>query len=91
MRISQRKNYFSAFNISTNHPFFRDKEDVIISFDEYGVCFSVPSIDDDDRVKIYKSGLKSFQMGLYSVDIREGLLVFNEEDSTIDRCFFDYI
>jgi len=90
MRISQRKNYFSAFNISTNHPFFRDKEEVIISFDEYGVCFSVPSIDDEDTVKIYKSGLKSFQMGLYSVDIREGVLTFDESESDEDFAYFNY-
>jgi len=91
MRISQRKNYFSAFNISTNHPFFRDKEEVIISFDEYGLAFSIPSIDDDDRIKIYKSGFSGYQMSLYGHELKEGLLVFNEEESTIDRIYFDYV
>ena len=90
MRISQRKNYFSAFNISTNNPFFKDKTEVIISFDEYGLCFSVPSIDDEDTVKVYKSGKSGYQMSLYSVELKEGILTHDQEESTEDFIFFNY-
>ena len=90
MRISQRKHYHLAFTISTNNPFFKDKEEVVISQDQFGLCFSVPSIDDDNGVKIYKSGKSGYQMSLYSVELREGILTHDKEESNEDFIFFNY-
>ena len=92
MHIKQKKHYFSAFTISTNHKWFKGKEEVIVSYDEYGLSFEIAGIDEyDDAVKIYKSGFSGYQMSLYGHELKEGLLVFNEEESTIDRIYFDYI
>ena len=92
MRISQKKLYHLAFGISTNNKWFKDKEEVIVSYDEYGLSFEIAGIDEyDDAVKIYKSGFSGYQMSLYGHELKEGLLVFNEEESDEDRCFFDYV
>ena len=92
MRISQKKLYHLAFGISTNNAWFKDKENVTVSFDDYGLSFEIAGIDEyDDAVKIYKSGFSGYQMSLYGHELKEGLLVFNEEESTIDRIYFDYI
>ena len=89
LTITQRKESDSGFNMFTSNPFFKNKKEVVISFDEWGVYFRTPSIDDDKTINIHKNGLKSYQISIYNIDVKSGVLLYSQEESNEDEvCFF---
>lgn len=50
LTITQRKESTLGFNMYSSNPFFKNKKEVVISFDEWGVYFRTPSIDDENTI-----------------------------------------
>ena len=89
LTITQRKESALGFNMYSSNPFFKNKKEVVISFDEWGVYFRTTSIDDENTINIHKNGLKSYQVSIYNIDLKAGVLIYDQEESNEDEvCFF---
>ena len=92
LKITPLKHYNNCFGLYTSHPFFIGKEEVVFTHDEYGLSFRSVGIDDVDTVSVYTNEYNCHRMNLQYVDLHQyGVLTFNEEDSTEDEIYFDYL
>ena len=90
LKITPRKNYHQSFNLFTNHPFFRLHKELVFNHDEWGVSFSVPSIDDTDTINVYENGLSCSSLNVFGKDIQHGILLFDDDYSDDDTVWFTY-
>jgi len=90
IRIGSRKNYPSSYSIWTSNYFFKDNKEVVFDFDDWGVSFRIASIADTKTRNVYNNKDKSFIINVYDVNLTEGILILDEEESTEDQIFFNY-
>tara|TARA_R110002012_G_scaffold241693_2_gene415979 strand:+ start:3224 stop:3514 length:291 start_codon:yes stop_codon:yes gene_type:complete len=92
LTISPLRNYNNCFGIYTCNPWFKNKEEVVFSHDQYGVSFRVVGIDDVETLSVYSNDNGCYRLNLQYVDLHQyGRLVFDYEDSTEDQIYFDYL
>lgn len=90
IRIGSRKNYPNSFNIWTANDFFAENKEVVFEHDEWGVSFRIASIADTQTRKVYNNNDKSYVINVFEVNLIEGVLTLDEEESTEDQIFFNY-
>jgi hypothetical protein len=91
IRIARRKNYPNSYNIWTSHDFFKHNKEVIFEFDEWGVSFRAASISDETGHRtIYPNSKQGYSLGVFDVDIKEGVFYIDEEESNEDKIYFNY-
>ena len=91
LTITQRKDSQQGFNLYSSNLFFKNKKEVVFDYDDWGVYFRIPSIDDDNTINIHKNGLNSYQVSIYNVDLTVGNLILDESESNEDEIYFNYL
>jgi hypothetical protein len=91
IKVANRKNYATSFNLWSSNDFFRDNKEVVFESDDYGFSFRVASIDDVKGIRaIYDNSKTSYSLGLYDADIKTGVFYVDEEESNEDILVFNY-
>ena len=91
IKVSSRKNYPTSFNMWSSNDFFRDNKEVVFESDDYGFSFRVASIDDTEGIRpIYDNSKTSFSLGVFNVDIKNGVFTIDKEESNEDIIYFNY-
>ena len=91
LRITIRKEASKGFNLFTSHKWLKDKKEIVFEFDEWGVSLRIAGIDDIDIINIHPNGLNGHTFQIYNKDINQGVLVFDESESTEDKIYFNYL
>lgn len=90
IRIGSRKNYPNSYSIWTSNDFFAENKELVFEHDEWGISFRIASIADTQTRKVYNNNEKSFVINVFDVNLIEGVLTLDEEESTQDQIFFNY-